>query len=557
MKFLFRISFILSFLVISFLLLNLILKPVFVSNIIIFPYSIEKFNICEKNPIVWYNIKLLYILFYFSSSIIISNAIFNLYFKNNSFYKENINDKGLNNDKLSLYVGNGENSEKIIINQNGLYQNFLISGTTGSGKTSSAIYPFTKQLIEYNNPKIGMLVLDVKGNFFKQVKNFCDFCDREEDLINIEIGGKFKYNPLHKPNVSPLVLANRLKTILSLFSDNSSDSYWLDKTEQVLCEAIKLCRLYNYGYVTFLELHKLITDNNYYKEKTSVIKNLFQRNLLSEKQNYDFLTAITFFENEFQNLDPRVLSIIKSEITRITNVFISDLDILNTFCSKSIEELNFTGFNEVISGHKIVVLNVNIAIHKNLSKILAAYLKLDFQDEVLNNLKNTTIHTTAFICDEFHEYVTSSDSNFFALSREAKCINIVATQSYTSLLNTLKDEYSTKVIIQSLINKFWFRTDDIFTIEEAQKQLGKEDKIKLSKTISENSKDINYSFLINSLKSDTSSFSEGISTYTQSDYIFDTNYFTKSLKTFEAIAFLSNGYEIIYSSKIYLTPFFK
>ena len=42
-----------------------------------------------------------------------------------------------------------------------------------------------------------------------------------------------------------------------------------------------------------------------------------------------------------------------------------------------------------------------------------------------------------------------------------------------------------------------------------------------------------------------------------SDYIYDTNYFTKILKTFEAIAFLSNGYEIIYSSKINLIPFFK
>ena len=42
---------------------------------------------------------------------------------------------------------------------------------------------------------------------------------------------------------------------------------WLDKAEQVISEAIKLCRLYNNGYVTFLELHKLITIPNYYKEK--------------------------------------------------------------------------------------------------------------------------------------------------------------------------------------------------------------------------------------------------------------------------------------------------
>ena len=58
-----------------------------------------------------------------------------------------------------------------------------------------------------------------------------------------------------------------------------------------------------------------------------------------------------FFENEFIKLDSRTLSILKSEITRITNVFISNYDILNTF-SPSQEELNFLGFEEVINTRK-------------------------------------------------------------------------------------------------------------------------------------------------------------------------------------------------------------
>ena len=538
MKIIFRLSFILCFLCITILLLIIFMKPIFISNNIMFPYSFEEFNIVEKYPILWFNIKLLYIFFYIMSNIIISNSIFNLIFKN---YKNPQTSTKKNDDKkFKLFIGKDSDDNKIFIEENGLYQNFLISGTTGSGKTSSAIYPFTKQLIEYQNPKLGMLILDVKGNFHKQVKQFCNIFDRENDLITIEINGKFKYNPLHKPNISPLILANRIKSILLLFSENNSDSYWLDKVEQVLCEAIKLCRIYNDNYVNFLELHKLITDNEYYILKTSVIKNLFQEKKLSEKEMYDTLTAINFFETEFYKLDSRVLSIIKSEITRITNLFINDLDILNTFCSKSKEDLNFTGFKEVIKNHKIVVLNMNIAKHKNLSKIIAAYLKLDFQDEVLQCIENNDIRPTAFICDEYHEYSTTNDANFFALSREAKCINIIATQSYTSILNTLKNEYTTKVIIQNLINKIWFRTDDMFTIEEAQKQLGKEDKVKISKNISENSNDINYSILIDSLKSDNHSFTESISTYIQTDYIYDTNYFTKNLKTFEAIAFLSN-----------------
>ena len=82
----------------------------------------------------------------------------------------------------------------------------------------------------------------------------------------------------------------------------------------------------------------------------------------------------------------------------------------------------------------------------------------------------------------------------------AKCINIVTTQSYTSLLNTLDNQNTTKAIIQNLVNKLWLRTDDIYTIESAQKQIGREDKTKISKNISENASETNYNFFTNSKK---------------------------------------------------------
>ena len=68
---------------------------------------------------------------------------------------------------------------------------------------------------------------------------------------------------------------------------------------------------------------------------------------------------------------------------------------------------------------------MNVAEYKNLSKIIATYLKLDYQTEIMINLSKKNVRTTAFICDEYAEYVTKTDSDFFALSREAKCINIL------------------------------------------------------------------------------------------------------------------------------------
>lgn len=342
-----------------------------------------------------------------------------------------------------------------------------------------------------------------------------------------------------------------------MFSKNNSESYWLDKAEQILSEAIKFCRLYNNGYVTFLELHKLILFPEYFEEKLVYLKDLFKNSKFNPEQIYDLISCIDFFQKEFFSLDSRTLSILKSEISRITNIFVSDYQISNVFCPSK-KEINFKGFEDCLNTGKIVVLQMNISEYRNLSKIIAAYLKLDFQTEVMGQLsKSKNIRASAFISDEYHEYVSETDAEFFAECREAKCINIVATQSYTSLLNSLKNESSVKVILQNLINKLWFRTDDIFTIEEAQKQLGKFEKEKQSITISENARETDFNIFTNSFISRNSNISESYNTYTQNDFKYDTNYFSQNLKTFECLAFLSDGLSILEPQKIEMLPHFK
>lgn len=554
-----------------------VFKPIYTANELIISYGIHPFDICSKNPQLWKYIKTTFIFTSIFSNFLIgyfiyNRFLFNLYsllknLKSNTNSKKQSNltvtnhSKNFQKNSLSLKIGQELYSNKIIyIPENGLYQNFLITGTIGSGKTSSAMYPFTRQLLKYNssnrNNKIGMLILDVKGNYYNQVKNYANAYNLDKDLIVLELGKNIFYNPLHKPNLKARVLANRLKTILLLFSENNSESYWLDKAEEVLSECIKLCRLYNHGYVTFVELHKLITQPNYYREKIKGLKDLFISSKFNYNQIYELNASLDFFEKEFQNLDDRTKGIIISEITRITNTFVSDYDVMNTFCAPK-EKLTFSGFEEVLNKGKIVVLNMNIFEYNALSKIIATYLKLDFQTEVMYRLSKNIVKTSAFICDEYDKFASKTDCEFFSLSREAKCINIVSTQSYSSLKTTLKDEATVKVIVQNLINKIWFRTDDIFTIEEAQKQLGKEDKEKVSKSISESAKETNFSYITNCLHSQNSNIAETYSTYLQNDFIFDSKFFTQNLETFTALTFLSNGNIIFPPGKLKMFPHFK
>ena len=554
-----RFIFVSIFMLLIFFIYFYFFYSIFFADSIIINFAVHPFDVCAKYPEEWQIFKKFYIVVFLFANLVVSNVLYSIFF--NKSPKKKLKQKSeIPRDDLNLFVGFDSCNNPIYLSSYGLYQNILITGTIGTGKTSSAMYPFTRQLISYKSnsfsEKLGMLILDVKGNYYKQVKNYCYKYNRIKDLIVIGFNSNIYYNPLDKPNLKATVLANRLKTILCLFSKNNSESYWLDKAEQVIAECIKLCRLYNDNYVTFSEIHKLITIPDYYQEKIFYLRNLFINGHFSKEDCFNLLSSLNFFEKEFSKLDSRTLSILKSEITRITGCFVSDMQIQNIFCPEK-SKINFYGFSDLLKKGKIIVLNMNIAEYKNLSKIIAAYLKLDFQSEIMYNLSHSKVRPSVFICDEYAEYVTKTDADFFALSREAKCINIVSTQSYTSLLNSLKDKYTVQTIVQNLVNKFWFRTDDLFTIDEAQKQIGKEDKLKYSKTISENSKETNYSYITKSFSSLDANISESINSYYNFDFVYDTNFFTQKLETFTCLTFLSNGSSIIPPQKLFLVPYFK
>ena len=563
MKFFLKQFLILYFTLIISSILIIFLGPIFLNNNIVYSLGFVSINLSEKIPKLWDTIKITYLIICPISFFIILNSC-------SSFFRIVFSSINLKSTKLAsnhigpsneiiIKLGTNLNNNPVTIPLKGLYQNVLVTGSIGSGKTSSLLYPLTSNLLSlsFNEKyKSAFLILDVKGNYHRFVKDCCKCNYHLGDLYIISLNGNITYNPIDKPNLKPHILANRLKTILLLFSPEQSESFWLDKAEQVLTEAIKLCRLYNQNYVTFIELHKIIMSKSYYDEKISILQKLFYNNKLSESQMSDFATCISFFSEEFFSLDERTLSILRSEISRITNIFVSDNDVSRIFCPSK-NQISFPGFDYILKEHKIVVLDMNISEYSNLSKIIAAYLKIDFQSEILIQLsKSNEIYPSCFICDEYHEYVTKNDSSFFAQSREAKCINIVATQSYSSLLATIGNQTETKVLIQNFVNKFWFRTDDSFTIEEILKQTGKEEKEIKSKTISENARQTNYNFLLNSFFSKDSNISESINTSYQKDFIFDSNFFSRDLETFSCLAFISTGSHILPIEKIWLKPYF-
>lgn len=52
-----------------------------------------------------------------------------------------------------------------------------------------------------------MLILDVKGNYYKQVYEYAKKYEILDDLIVIGLGSNVFYNPLHKPHLKPQVFS--------------------------------------------------------------------------------------------------------------------------------------------------------------------------------------------------------------------------------------------------------------------------------------------------------------------------------------------------------------
>ena len=176
--------------------------PLYKAKEIIVSFGLHPFDICCNNPSLWNFLKISFIFFYTFSNFIIINSLI-LRFK--LFEKPSLKSSIQNiptKSNLQLLIGkDSQTNQKIYIPESGLYQNFIITGTIGTGKTSSAMYPFTEQLIKFNslNPdkKIGILILDVKGNYFKQVKNFASKYHLEKDIIEISLTSQIRYNPLN------------------------------------------------------------------------------------------------------------------------------------------------------------------------------------------------------------------------------------------------------------------------------------------------------------------------------------------------------------------------
>ena len=487
-------------------------------------------NIFSKNidlvSLFYPNFKYLYciyLLIYIFCIFDITTIICNKYYS----YSNTKNNKKSNECKNDIILGEDSLENKVILPEEGRYQNILITGSIGTGKTTGAINNILSNFIKNN---MSGLVIDVKGNYKNTVRKMCNIYGCKNKLIEISLDSDFSYNPLDN-NLSNIELAYMIKKVLNLLSDkNLSDSFWLDKVEGYLRDFITIIRTYK-EFVDFYEIHNLVNNEKYLLYCLDKVKDKVISNEFNDDELFNINTAINNIKNEYLVLDNRTSSIIKAEITRITSIFVSNYNIYKKFCFKS-DIVDFYS-------NKIVVLSIGIGENNLLSKVISTYLKLEFQRQVLSQKDN--LKPIFFVCDEYQELANKEDAHFFSISREYKCINVISMQSYSSLMNNLNDEMSSRVIIQNLVNKIWFRNDDNYTVSEIIKQIGKEEKRYENLSISESGNNTRYSLITGKFRDYKTGISKSYNYNLKNDYKYNEEYFTTKLKNFEAVCIISNG----------------
>lgn len=444
-------------------------------------------------------------------------------------------------------------AKSLTIGLDGMVGNFLISGSIGTGKTSGVFRPILFQLLSkhFNNPakKYCALILDVKGNLSKWVIAVAKLLNRINDLIIIKIGGEWCYNPLDKPNLLPLEIANRCKEILETLAGKSMESYWIDKARDYIAESIKIIRLYNDGYVNMFELKKFALDGVYRSEKLDYLKVWIQSDKISDPNAiHDYETAVEFFK-EMSNLAKDGMNYIVSEITRITDPFITSKEVMEIF-SPSKERSNFNGFEGVIDKGQIVCFSIASKKYPMLSKIIAAYLKLDYQNQVLSTYENPSKisrdRVKVLACDEYTNYATKSDGYYNAESREIKGVSIYATQSYTDFLDVFKDEATVRKLTQNVVNKIFLRTDDKYSANIMKDLIGQFNKTKYTETTTESAQRSDASYAIKKVIGQQKNINTSIGKSTEKEFYFTESFLTKELNTGQSVSFLFDGQKISY-----------
>ena len=284
-----------------------------------------------------------------------------------------------------------------------------------------------------------------------------------------------------------------------------------------------------------------------------------------------------WFEDDWQRIEPKLRTSIVEGISVFLSLFDDNPKVKRLFCppkecydAQANADWKYgrplPSFPWLIENGKVCTLNFPISMNPGLAKAIGVMMKLDFERAVLNRIPQLEAHADRyfrqvfFLCDEYQHFATvgenepTGDEKFFSLSRQGKCIAIVATQSISSLKSTLPGE-TWRALLQTFRTKIFLALSDDFSAKIASQLCGREDQLKVAYNVAETGHDTRVSFVTGRAHSNRANITTSKSYIQHNDYRFDMKTFTE-LRNAQSITIAYDGVNPMPPMFCYLKPYY-
>jgi hypothetical protein len=378
--------------------------------------------------------------------------------------------------------------------RNQFCRGWLITGDTGSGKTSSGINQLIHQVFQ-NEPEWGGLCIDEKGVYWETLSAMSRHYGRERHLIHLQIRADDSVNwtPTHQFNLTGdrtipfTTYAKFVVDTATSLGQGGDKGFFKSQAQTHIAHALEMLAELSQP-VTLLGAFELLSN----KEKLDrELDNLAALDLQTPRRT----VLQDHFKNRFLNQPAEQLGGVRETIGNYLQYFLAP-EVAEVFCTRK-STFDFSAIDE----GKIILVTMPQKFQTE-RRYVNTFLKLLFYHHALRRFDKSKADRAGdnlliLWADEAQRFMTASedgmsDYNCVDVIREAGATIVAATQSTTSLVPPLGNDRS-KVLTLNLRNRMIFRSADEGDAVQAADFLGKKQIVKRSWGSSAGKRSVNFS----------------------------------------------------------------
>jgi len=221
--------------------------------------------------------------------------------------------------------------------------------------------------------------------------------------------------------------------------------------------------------------------------------------------------------------------------------------------------------SDLIEGGKVLALNMPAGANPALARAIGVLLKSAWMQALLRRPAEAAsrpdryMRPAVFICDEYQAFATvgqddpSGDEKAFALTRQCRCIPIVATQSLSSLRSVLPSGEAWRTLVQTLRTRIFLSLSDEASAKIASEMCGSVMKTQASYTFTETTGRPEFSLLSGRAGGGRGTIGASKSFRRSREPVFTPREFGL-LANYQAICLPYDGVESLPARRVYLRP---